>query len=370
MKQRTLQFTRRFAAGAALLCSMLIIAQALLFNHTLKENSLALQSAALEAQNRLMEDTAALITEKASLREPANTREAVRLLRQAALPCGDVLYLILFAPTNDDRYFKARGAAAVNSSLDIRIDAKQPVRPLSESGLPQGSLASPAADPEIYGRDGYLLQNVYAPMKINGRSYSVLFMFSGEPAAKIRDTFNKTAHRSSIIAAASGAALILGILLLTLAFCRSHSLLMRRLARSMADTAQGKQGIRMSPVGDRDLDGLAASFNALADAMDGLKGACGGESKQAALEKALFEHGVRLIKENRPEEAAGIFGFLRSRNAASFGACFNLGVALAKSGKYAEALESFGQAQAVGPAYERTAEYIRRLENIIKAHGN
>lgn len=382
MKRKVLLFTKKFAISIAALYSLFIVAQAILFNYTLNLNSQALQATVMEAQNALLTDTANLIVYKAALKQPTDTLQAAAMLKHEAGKTNDVLHIIIFAPTEDESYFKPMQNISLAGGATLGID-KGPIS-LGSQWLRKG-LASAVADPAVYEDNGCHWKNVFVPMTIGKAKFSVMFMFAAEAGLQITKAFNSATNRSANIMLVATALLVLGVICVTMLFSQSHSFLMRRLASTIQNAADGNLDVKITAGGDKEIDAIAASFNTLIDELKAVKTEPQKEQsvkpEQPSVEKSeekptqrdayqgtfktIFKYGVSLLKENKPVQALGIFGYIISIDGNSFGAYFNSGVALAKIGKYQDAITMLKTAQSINPAYETTASYIHRLQKLI-----
>ena len=370
-------FTEKFAIRVAALCSIFIIAQAVIFYFTISSNSKTLRATVIQSSNNILLDKAKLISSRMHVQKPQNIEKAIALLRSIALDYDDALYIVLFSPTEDENYFKISAGIPVNSDLHIDLKKNIPIKEESENSPLKKGRTRPEADPQVHSKDSYMWQNIYVPVSISEKSYIALFMFRASTLVRITDAFNSTTKHSSIIMLISSALLILGITLLTLIFIQSHSMLVKKLTLYMRKAAEGDLALNIKAAGDKELDSLAESFNTLIEEIKNIKTAPAEENtpepqkhddETPLLLKGLFKKGVSLLKEQHASEALVIFEFVISEAPFNFGAYFNSGVALVKLGKYDESIAMFYKAREINPSNELTEKYIHRIEKIIKNH--
>jgi tetratricopeptide (TPR) repeat protein len=359
-KKNRIVFTGRFAAAAAILYSLFIIVQAFIFCYTIETNSKAVKNTVLDSGNEMLLLKAGLVTEQIRRQKPKSPDKAIAAIKRAAAADDDILYAVIFSRTDDDNYFMAAAGAPVNSALTIAIDKKNPVRELSSSVLKE-SRSAPRIDPKVYSKDGYSWQNVYVPALINGKRFVIQYMFRTSMALRITDSFNSVTKHSSNIMIIASISLVIGIILLTFIFWHSHSLLVKKLSLYMQRAAKGELDLNVNANGDAGLDELASSFNNLVEVMKST-----GKERDNEILKELFAKGAALLKENRPAESLPLFEIVLLLNPESFGAYFNSGVAMAKTGDYDGSIAMFGKARAINPEYELTEKYISRVERMME----
>ena len=387
-KDRKPAFTKKFVVIISILYSVLIVATALLFNHTVSLNSRAVRETAFESSNGILMEKASLMALRTLQQEPKNTAHAVSLLQQTCREDDDVIYAMLFSPTADDNYFRLVDKITVNSRLLVEVGKREIVQ--DPSGIPylRNGLVRTVTDPEIYTKDTYSWQNVYQPIALNGKNYVIQFMFRPAATQKITAAFNSTITRSRYIMLFMSLALILSVVIVTVIFSQNHSLLMKNLARYMQKAASGDLDVNINTAGDSELNELALSFNTLIEEMKTIRenapeqAEAPGESENGSapetgespdvpdedslLMKELFKTGVQRLKDNLTEEAITLFNIIITVRPEGFSSYFNLGVAYAKTRKYEESLAMFRKAREANPSYEMTDRYIERVERIIR----
>ena len=347
-----------FAPVTAVLFSLFIIGQAALFYYVIYKNSETVKRTMLDSKNEMLLEKAQFITEQLERQKPGNPSEGIAFIKSSQTLCSDLLYFLIFRPTDDENYFMLEFSAPINASMKMTIDPKKPVR--ESSSLLKKSRFEAQVDPAIYFNDGYHWQNVYTPALINGRSYIIQYMFKASFALEITGSFNELASRSGNIMLIASVLLMIAVILLMLIFSHTQSALIKNLSLYIKKAAKGEDlNINMS--GSNELDELAEAFNSLVEEIRNEK-----NSNRAA--KKLFDKGVELLKENRAADSIPLFETLLSFNPSSFALSFNLGVAKAKIGDYVGSLAMFKKAHDVNPEYEITLKYISRVGKMLESN--
>ena len=345
-----------FAPVTAVFFSLFITGQAILFYYVIYKNSETVKKTMLDSKNEMLLEKTQFITNQLERQKPKNFAEGITFIKSSPAFCSDLLYILVFSPTDDENYFMLEFSAPINTSMQMLIDKENPVR--ESSSFLKKSRFKTQVDPAIYFNEGYSWQNLYAPAIINGRPCIIQYMFKASLVLEITDSFNTLVNRSGNIMLIASVLLMIGVILLMLIFSNTQSTLIKNLSSYIRKAAKGED-LNINMTGSNELDELADAFN-------GLVAAIKDEKKPGKAAGKLFEKGVELLKANRMAESIPLFETALLFNPLSFSSSFNLGVAMAKTGNYAGALAMFKKAYDINPEYELTAKYIYRVEKMLE----
>jgi tetratricopeptide (TPR) repeat protein len=361
--QKKSGMTKRFIIAISVIYSTLIIASALFFHFSMNAGEAVLRDT-LESHNQdiIGEKIDALIRHLRD-NKVVTRKKLGREIRRFDVSARDILYVIIFSKTHDENYYRIYGKLPMSSGLVLRISKNAVVRENKKINYLKEGILHSVIDPEIYSRDNFHWQNVYYPYELNNKKVVLQFLISVSRTQEAITSYVESIHGIRLANGIMAGALAVAVVVLTLIFTHNYSLLLSNLSRYMKKAAGGDLGVSLNQTTDGELSELAVSFNTLIEELKDKKG--GNVSDQEGL-YAIFNTGVSTLRENRLDEAIGIFRALTIIKPNGFAGCFNLGVAYAKKGEYREAEAMFEEARAIDPSHELTIAYIekvRRLRN-------
>jgi len=355
--------TRRFIIAVSIIYSGLILAAALSFHYSMSAGAAILRDTlATHNQDVIIEKINTLI-ERLRDKKIASRGELEKEIENYNTFTGDILYLIMFAKTDDENYYRIYGTISLRDNLDLKIAKDAIVRENKKINYLKEGILHSVIDPEIYSKDNFIWQNVYYPYELKGRKVILQFLISVSRTQEAIENYIDSIWNIRVLNIVMTAALTLAVIILTLIFTQNYSLLITNLSRYMKKAVNGDLDVSLNPTADGELAELALSFNIL---IEELKDKADKSVPEAEGIGSIFNAGVSMLKENRLDEAVAVFKTLTLIKPQWFGSCFNLGVAYAKKREYREAAAMFEEALTLNPSHELTRSYIdkvRRLQN-------
>ncbi len=290
---------------------------------------------------------------------PAGLRPAIVQAMQAyPLLLGAVIY----SPTEDENYFEVRDIVSSATIKNLPLEKHTIVKESKGMNYLRKALVSLTVDSVLYKDDKTAVtwQNAYVPTNPGKKGNHVVQYFIS--AEKTRRTVAAYENSLTLYAACVfglAAVMMIAVLVLTMVQAHNFTLLIHNLSSYMSKAARGDLEVNLNSDSDVELSELALSFNSLIDELKDKSHRLAQEPTQL---KDIFSIGVTMLKDNRLDEAVGVFNGLLSVNPDKFGTCFNLGVAYAKKGENAKSLEMFQKAYEIDPSFEKTAAYIEKIK--------
>jgi tetratricopeptide (TPR) repeat protein len=356
MLKRRSTVSTRFVITTAVVYSVIIVLIVLSFLYILAINSNILKEILLKNNDAYLLKKSSLIVERLKEKEIKNIKGLSKELKEYCSKDNEFLYVLIFSNTSDENYFKIQKKIPLNDSFKITAEYNKIVQEKKDFNYLKTGLSKPVIDQTIYSSNNRYYKTVYHPIIIKNNYIIEFFISASEVITALNDyseKINKIKKYSVLITA--GAVII--IIITTLLFNYSFSLLIKNLSGHLKKAAEGSLNLEMTNLKDDDLNELALSFNDIFSELK-LKKDMPGE---------LFKMGVNLLKQEKYNDSIAIFKTLLILKPNTFGTCFNLGVAYAKNRQYTLSLEMFEKALDANPGHEVTLDYISRANRLFEA---
>ncbi len=273
-----------------------------------------------------------------------------------------LLGAVIYSPTEDENYFEVKDIVSSGTMKDLPLEMHTIVKESKRMNFLRKALVSITVDSVLYKDDKTAVtwQNAYVPTNPGKKGNNVVQYFIS--AEKTRRTV--AAYENSLMLYAAGifglaVLMMIAVLVLTMVQAHNFTLLINNLSSYMSKAARGDLEVNLNSDSDVELSELALSFNSLIDELKDKSHRLAQEPPQL---KEIFAIGVTMLKDNRLDEAVGVFNALLSVNPDKFGTCFNLGVAYAKKGENMKSLDMFQKAYEINPTFEKTTAYIDKIK--------
>lgn len=362
-KNKESQISRSFITATALVYALIIIIIAVSFNYIMKKHSSLLNDIITDLNSDHMLEKTDLAIDRLSLYDAAKTADIKNLLKDYCTAEKGFLYVIMYSKTEDDNYFKIIDTLQVSKRLDLGIKKRNIVKEIKEENYLKQALIHSIVEPRRYHHNKIPWQNTYAPYKLNNKTIILQFLMSTEKSEEAASIFTRSYFNIRLIFTGISAVLVIAVIIISLIFSHSVSLLITNLSLFLEKAASGEHDINLKASEDAGLNQLALSFNSL---MDELKEKSDTAKTDPLLD--IFKEGVRQLKEDNTDDAIAIFRTLAILKPGSFGSFFNLGIAYAKKRQYLQSLAMFKTARNLNPEHDLTDRYIERVERFISAH--
>jgi tetratricopeptide (TPR) repeat protein len=356
MLKRRSTVSTRFVITTAVVYSAIIILIVFSFLYVLTINSNILKEILLNNNDAYLLKKVGLIVERLEEKKIKNIKKLSEELKEYCKKDNEFLYILVFSNSSDENYFKIQKKIPINSSFKITAEYNKLIQEKKDTNYLKTGLSKPVIDRTIYSLNNQYYKTVYYPIIIKNNYVIEFFISASEIITALNDystRINEIKKYSVIITACA----VLVIIITTLLFNYSFSLLIKNLSGHLKKAADGSLNIDMAGVKDDDLNELALSFNGIFSELK-LKKDTSGE---------LFKMGVNLLKQENFSDSIAIFKTLLIIKPNTFGTCFNLGVAYAKNRQYNLSLEMFEKALEANPEHEVTLDYLTRVKRLLEA---
>jgi tetratricopeptide (TPR) repeat protein len=353
--------TRRFIIAISVIYAVLILTVSISFHYSMNASADILFDALISHNQEIIIDKIGTLIERLHDKHAATKEDIQKEIENYNSAVGDILYVIMFAKTDDENYFRILHAIQLKNSLELNISKNTIIKENKKINYLRKGLLNSVVDPNIYSRDNHHWQNIYYPYQIKNRKIILQFLVSVSRTRDAIKHYNDSIRLIRLLNIVMTVVLALAVTALTAIFVQNYSLLIRNLSSYMKKAASGDLGVSLNPTSDDELNQLAQSFNTL---MEELKDKTDKRISEAEGINTLFNTGVSILKENRLDEAIAIFKTLTIIKPQGFGSYFNLGVAYAKKREYDNALAVFEQALRINPSHELTRTYINKVRGL------
>jgi tetratricopeptide (TPR) repeat protein len=359
MLKRRSTVSTRFVISTAAVYSIIIVLLVFSFLYILNINSNILKEILQKNNDAYLLKKTALIIETLKEKRIKNIKELTGELKDYCIKDNEFLYILIYSNTPDENYFKIQKKIPLNESFKVSAEYNKLIQEKKDINYLKTGLTKPAIDPVIYSLNNQYYKTIYQPVHIKNNYIVEFFISASDVIAAFNDYSEKinTIKKYSVIITA-GAVII--IIITTLLFNYSFSMLIKNLSGHLKKAAEGSLNLDMANVKDDDLNELALSFNEIFSEL----------KLKKDMPAELFKTGVNLLKQGNYNDSIAIFKTLQIIKPNTFGTCFNLGVAHAKNRQYDLSLEMFEKALYVNPGHEVAIDYISRVKRLLEAQKN
>ncbi len=357
MLRRRSKVSTRFVITTSVIFAVIIILIVLSFLYILNINSHILKGTVLKNNDSYLISKVNLVADRIKEKDVKSLRELSSELKRYCIKDPGFLYIIIFSSTPDDNYYKIQKKIPLNPSIKIELEKNKIVQEKKDENYLKSGLIKPVIDPAVYYSNNQHYKTVYHPFNVKNTNYVLEFIMSSTEIINILDDYSGKINNIKKYSIIISAFAIVIIIISTLLFFYSFSLLIKNLAGHLKKVAEGPAEFVPDPTEDDDLNELTHSFSS---AVSRIK-------QKTDLPVDLFKSGVDLLKEQKFNDAIVIFKTLTMIKPDSFGSYFNLGVAYAKTQKYDISLEMFEKASNANPGHELTMNYIAKVKRLIES---
>lgn len=360
----------RFILSITGIILVFILLLAFSFQYVLRENSNVIREVLLNNNELVLLEKVQLLVNSLSEERIGDIKELSHRIKEQCSDRGEFLYVIIYAKTADENYFKVQEKIQLNKSVAVDIETNSIVKGDREDNFIKRGLLQATVEPKIYSQNNIEWQNVFHPFKISRKNHVLEFLVSSTHSTRALQEYSEFLERIKKYLIAGTALAVVILLVISLLFIQNFTLLIKNISRSLKKAASGELDVNLNPHSDEELSELALSFNSLIDEIKDLK------EKEKIIQDLenrdtlgdIFKYGVSLLKEGHLDDAIIIFKSLILLRPESFGSFFNLGVAYAKQGNFSDSYSMFWKALQFNPGNELTLKYIKKVERLQKSH--
>jgi tetratricopeptide (TPR) repeat protein len=356
MLKRRSAVSTRFVITTAVVYSAIIILIVFSFFYILSINSNILKEILLKNNDAYLLKKVGLIIERLDEKEIKNINGLSGKIKDYCSKDNEFLCIMIFSNSSDENYFRIQKKISIDASFKIPAENNKLIQEKKDTNYLKTGLSKAVIDQTIYSLNNQYYKTVYYPFTIKNNYVIEFFISTSEVITALNDYSEKINNIKKYLVITTACAVVI-IIITTLLFNYNFSLLIKNLSGHLKKAAEGSLNIDMASIKDDDLNELALSFNGIFSELK-LKKDMPGE---------LFKMGVNLLKQEKFSDSIAIFKTLLIIKPNTFGSCFNLGVAYAKSRQYNLSLESFGKALDANPGHEVTLDYITRVKRLLEA---
>ncbi len=364
--------SKRFIFSLSLAYAFLIITSALIVNSALNMTLSSAEDIIFKDNARYYSKLLDVIADNAEERKISHVSELKAYLKRK---CGNdeaFMHVILYERTGDENFFRVIDHITLDKSFRTEIKTGQTISP--EKGLAQmkKALTGSEYDPAYYKYDGMKWQNIYRSYRTDKRTILIQAQVSASTAERSKSLLLSGSRLYRIIVFIISLIIVGGVIATTWLFYQSYSDILKGLASHFDRAAQGNFNVHIKQSEDRELNRVADSFNSLID--------CIKDQHTMTMETdeyvkyinsqadSIFAEGVSLMKDGQTDEAVVKFRTVCTIRPESHSSFFNLGVAYARSKKYAEALDIFDRAIEINPAHDMSRKYREKVARLSQDH--
>ncbi len=319
-----------------------------------------------EYLNRVSETASLEIAYKynsvASMKEFKDLAEAVKYFQ--GINDSKLLAVIIFSRTEDENFFKVQEIIYTDKAFKLPYIKNSSINLSTGKNYIKSGLSEVSADPKIYRENNFFWQNVFFPLNVKERTFSVLLSVNSayleNPVSVIAQ--DDLIFRKYIFISISS--FIILTVFISLLYMHNLTLFINSLAHVVKKAVSGESKFKLNAEIDNDFKDLAYSFNNLISEMKQKDKKISELSEKDYLDD-IFKRGVQMLKDDQLHEAESIFYTLSYLKPEGFGSYFNLGVINAKRKNYSLSLEMFMKAKAANPEHELTNMYILKVKSKI-----